>query len=196
MTVREKIEHLKDAAMLEAREQAQEIVSQHRKALEHINEQHRAEAVRQSETRIKAEITSAKQQYSMAASRSQLELKREIGKTQKELKKQLFLEVEQKVQEYMKTEEYRRLLISYIEKAAGFAGGESMTLYINPTDEDKKEYLEEHTGMRLTVSKEDFTGGIRAVVHERNILIDYAFKGAIEREYQKFTFKGGTESGH
>ena len=28
--------------------------------------------------------------------------------------------------------------------------------------------------MSLTVSKEDFTGGVRAVIHERNILIDYA----------------------
>ena len=45
--------------------------------------------------------------------------------------------------------------------------------------------------MRLTVSKEDFTGGVRAVVHDRNILIDHAFKGALESEYQKFMFKGG-----
>lgn len=70
-----------------------------------------------------------------------------------------------------------------------------MTLYINPTDEDKKGYLEEHTGMRLTVSKEDFIGGVRAVIHERNILIDYAFKGAVEREYDRFTFKGGSGIG-
>ena len=55
----------------------------------------------------------------------------------------------------------------------------------------KKAYLEEHTGVAVTVSKEDFIGGIRTVVHERNILIDHAFKGAIELEYQKFVFKGG-----
>ena len=60
---------------------------------------------------------------------------------------------------------------------------------------DKKEFLEEHTGVTVTVSKEDFVGGIRTVIHERNILIDHAFKGAIEREYQKFVFKGGTGIG-
>ena len=95
----------------------------------------------------------------------------------------------------MKTEEYKRLLIKYIENAAKFANGAAMTIYINPTDEDKKEYLEEHTGVTVTVSKEDFIGGIRTVVHERNILIDHAFKGAIEREYQKFVFGGGTGIG-
>lgn len=91
----------------------------------------------------------------------------------------------------MKTDEYQDLLVQYIEKAARFAGGESMTIYINPTDAHRKDYLEEHTGMRLTVSKEDFVGGVRAVVHDRNILIDHAFKGALESEYQKFMFKGG-----
>ena len=91
----------------------------------------------------------------------------------------------------MKTEEYKHLLVAYIEKAARFAGGEAMTIYINPTDADKKEYLEEHTGMTLTISKEDFIGGVRAVIHERNILIDRAFKGAIDNEYHKFVFKGG-----
>lgn len=195
LTQQEKIEHLKDAAMLEARMQASRITGQHRKALENINEQHRAEALRQSETRIKAEITGSKQQFQMAASKAQLEQKRELGKTQKRLKKQLFKEVEERLKRYMAQEEYKRLLISYIEKAAKFAGGETMTLYINPTDEDKKDYLEEHTGMSLTISKEDFLGGVRAVIHERNILIDYAFKGAVEREYDRFTFRGGSGIG-
>ena len=195
LTQQEKIEHIKDAAMLEARMQANTIMEQHRKALENINEQHRAEALRQSETRIKAEITGSRQQLSMAASKAQLELKRELGKTQKRLKKQLFEEVNERLHEYMKTEAYKKLLISYVEKAARFANGEAMTLYINPSDKDKKEFLEEHTGMSLTVSKEDFTGGVRAVIHERNILIDYAFKGAVEREYDRFAFKGGTGIG-
>ena len=124
-----------------------------------------------------------------------MDLKREVSKTQKELKKELFEEVREVVQEYMKTEEYPRLLMAYIEKAAKFADGASMTIYINPTDEDKKEYLEEHTGMSLTVSKEDFIGGVRAVIHEKNILIDHAFKGAIEGEYRKFVFKGGVQVG-
>lgn len=195
MRLQEKTEHIKDAAMLEARMQADAIVGQHRKALENINEQHRAEVVRQSETRIKAEMTLAKQQFSMASSKAQLELKRELGKTQKELKAKIFQEVEDKLLAFMKTEEYKRHLVSYIEKAAKFASGEEMTLYINGTDADKKDWLEEHTGMTLTVSKEDFVGGVRAVIHDRNILIDYAYKGALEREYQNFTFKGGTGIG-
>ena len=56
------------------------------------------------------------------------------------MKKALFAEVEEELQNFMKTEEYLELLEKYIEKAARFADGEEMTIYINQTDADKKEY--------------------------------------------------------
>lgn len=195
MTIDEKISHLQAAAMEEARAEGNAIMKQHEDALLGVFEQHRAEMIRQSETRVKTERVGAQQQLNMAMSKAQLELKRELSKTQKELKTELFEEVREIVQEYMKSDEYPRLLIAYIEKAAKFASGAPMTIYINPSDADKKEYLEEHTGMLLTVSKEDFIGGVRAVIQEKNILIDHAFKGAIENEYRKFMFKGGVQVG-
>lgn len=191
MNIQEKIAHLQASAMTEARAQGNAIVWQHKKALENIYEQHIEESRKQAEIRIKAEQTNIRHQLNMSASKAQLDMKQELGRTQRKLKKELFQEVDQILQEYMKTEEYQHLLVEYIEKAARFADGAAMTIYINPTDAEKKEYLEEHTGVTVTVSKEDFIGGIRTVVHDRNILIDHAFKGAVEREYQKFVFKGG-----
>ena len=195
MNLREKTEHLQDAAMTEARLQAEGIVKQHKDALLKVFYQHKQEAIRQSETRIKAEITTGRQELNLAATKAQLELKRELGKTQNELKKILFEEVEELIRAYMKTEEYTELLVSYIKKSVKFAGDAATILYINPSDADKKEYLEERTGMTLTVSREDFIGGVRAVIREKNILIDHAFKGAIEREYNKFLFRGGAGIG-
>lgn len=195
MNLQDKTAHLQEAAMTEARLQGNAIIEQHKKALVGVFEQHKLEVIRQSETRVKAETTSVKQQLNMATSKAQLELKRELGRTQNELKKELFVEVRELVEQYMQTEDYKKLLVEYIEKAAKYADGAEMTIYINPSDADKKEYLEEHTGMTLTVSHEDFIGGTRAVIREKNILIDHAFKGAIEREYQKFLFKGGTGIG-
>ena len=193
MTIEEKMFHLQTDAMEEARAEGNALIRQHEEALNSVFSQHCEEARRQSETRIKAEKVSAAQQLNMASSKAQLELKRELSGTQARLKQQLFEEVETLLQDYMKTEEYRHLLVHYIEKAASFADGEEMTIYINPSDADKKEYLEEHTGMRMTLSNEDYKGGIRAVLRQRNILIDHAFKGALEREYQQFLFRGGVE---
>lgn len=195
LTIDDKISHLKESAMEEARAEGNAIMKQHEDALRGVFEQHRAEMLRQSETRVKTERVGAQQQLNMAMSKAQIELKRELSKTQKELKAALFEEVHEVVREYMESEDYPRLLLAYIEKAARFANGAPMTIYINPSDVDKKAYLEEHTGMALTVSKEDFIGGVRAVIQEKNILIDHAFKGAIENEYRKFMFKGGVQVG-
>ena len=166
MTNEEKITHIRTAAMEEARAEANAIIKQHEDALRSVFEQHQIEARRQSETRVRAESVTAKQQLNMAMSKAQLELKTE-----------LFEEVQLKLLAFMRTEEYKEVLIRYIEKAAQFASGMAMTIYINPSDADKKTYLEERTGMTLTISKVDFIGGVRAVVPEKNVLVDYAFKG-------------------
>ena len=191
MTIEEKIAHLQAASMEEARREGNHIIKQHKDALEKLFEEHRMEAVSQSQNRIQAESISAKQQLNMASSKAQLELKRELSKTQNQLKKELFTEVDELLADYMLTEDYRHLLVSYIEKAAKFANGEELIIYITPSDEDKKVWLEEHTGFALTVAKENFTGGIRAVIRSRNILIDYSFKSALETEYKDFLFEGG-----
>jgi len=61
MNLREKTEHLQDVAMTEARLQADGIVKQHKDALLKVFYQHRQEALRQSETRLKAEMTTGRQ---------------------------------------------------------------------------------------------------------------------------------------
>lgn len=195
MTIEERVAHLQEAAMLEARTRANTIVNQHEAMLRSVLNQHKGEANRQADMRIKAEMISARQQQNMAVSKAQLELKREYGQRQKELKQELLAEVQEQLREFMKTDRYRELLAAYIDKAAHFTNGEGMTIYINATDADKKEWLEERTGMELTISKEDFVGGIRAIVKGRNVLIDHAYKGAMEEELQNFMFRGGSGIG-
>ncbi|MDF2951974.1 MAG: V-type synthase subunit [Anaerocolumna sp.] len=75
----------------------------------------------------------------------------------------------------MKTPEYTQLLTSQIVKAKEFANGEEMIIYINSSDESLKETLEAKTGAKLTISNRDFIGGTRAVMQEKNILIDNSF---------------------
>jgi len=91
----------------------------------------------------------------------------------------------------MKTEEYRDFLLCCIRKSLEFAGGEGLTIYMNPSDVELKEELELRSGAMLTISEEDFIGGIRAVIRTRNILIDHSFKTALRAEYDEFVFLGG-----
>ena len=191
MTLEEKISHLQATSMEQARSEGNAIIDSHREALEKIFEDHKAEAVRQAETRVKSEITSAKLSLNQAAAKSQLEIKRRQGKVQQELKDKIFAEVLELAEAYMKTEAYDTFLEECIRRAVQFAGADPVVIYINPSDEGKKADLEAATGASLTVSAEDFTGGVRAVIRSRNILIDNSFKTQLRNEYDKFLFLGG-----
>lgn len=82
-------------------------------------------------------------------------------------------------------------LCSKISEAARFADGEEMTIYISPSDKEKRTELEKRTGMTITISEYDFMGGMRAVIRGRNILIDHSFQAAVDHEYHQFSFAAG-----
>ena len=191
MTLEEKIAHLQSTSMEEARAEGNAIIDNYRDALQKVLEDHKEETLRQTETRIKAETVSAKQQLNRAMAKSQIELKREQGKVQQELKDQIFKEAMSLVEDFMHTEQYEDYLVKCIHKAVSFAPGEAMVIYINPSDELRRSELEDATGIKLTISAEDFIGGIRAVIRSRNILIDNSFSTALRNEYDKFLFAGG-----
>ena len=191
MTLEEKIADLRITSMEQARAEGNAIFDSHREALEKILEDHKEEARRQSETRIKAETTTARLSLNQAAAKSQLEIKRRLGKVQQELKDKIFEEVMELVKDYMKTAAYDDFLIKCIRQAQHFAGQDPVVIYINPSDEQKHSDLSDTTGAELTISAEDFIGGVRAVIRSRNILIDNSFKTQLRNEYDKFIFLGG-----
>lgn len=192
MTLEEKIAHLQTSSMENARAESNAIIDTHRDALEKLYQDHKEEALRQSETRIKAETIKARQDLNKAMAKRQLEIKRKQGTVQQELKDKLFKEVYELTDAFMKTEGYEDLLIKWIKQALEFAGGQdNVVIYINPSDEHRQSDLRDATGVNLVISREDFIGGIRAVIHDRNILIDHSFKTNIDDEYAKFIFLGG-----
>ena len=137
MTLEEKIAHLQATSMEQARLEGNVIIDTHQAALEKVFEDHKAEATRQSETRIKAEAANAKLSLNQALAKSQLEIKRRQSKIQQELKDKIFEEAYALVNDYMKTAEYDDFLLRCIHNAIVFANGEEMTIYLNPSDEEK-----------------------------------------------------------
>ena len=191
MTLEEKFSHLQTTSMEQARAEGNAIIDSHREALEKVFEDHKAEARRQAETRIKAGTTNARLSLNQAAAKSQLEIKRQRGKVQQELKDKVFEEALSLVQDYMKTDAYNDFLLKCIRQAVRYAGTDPVTIYINPTDESRRGDLEDAARVRLTISAEDFIGGVRAVIRNRNILMDNSFKTQLRNEYDKFMFLGG-----
>lgn len=178
-------------SMEEARANGNEIIASHKASVDQLYEDHKVVALRQAELSIKTEKNNSKQQANKAIATYQTELKRAQSRAQSRLKSKLFTRVNTLLDEYMLTDEYVEKLVEYINKAKEFADGSPISIYVNASDEDKIETLQERTDTVLTVYKEDIKGGIRATIHDRNILINYSFTSSLAEQYDNFLFSGG-----
>ena len=105
-----------------------------------------------------------------------------LDECKRQWKDKLQQQVKQLLKEYQSTQEYQDFLKAKIHMALELAGKESVIIYINPSDADRKEELERETGAKLTISSIEFGGGIRAVIHSRNMLMDESFASRLEQE--------------
>lgn len=137
MTLEEKIAHLQETVMTEARSEGNAIIDNHKKALESLFEKHKKEATAQSEVRIKSETLRARRQVNQAAGKSRNRTETCSWQNTKGLKVRLFVEVKELLSDFTKTDEYLDYLCSKIREAARFADGEEMTIYISPSDKEK-----------------------------------------------------------
>ena len=60
-------------------------------------------------------------------------------------------------------------------KAKEFAQGEDLTVFISPSDQERQAVLEEKSGCRVEIAEDEFSGGMRAVIPAKNVLIDESF---------------------
>lgn len=91
----------------------------------------------------------------------------------------------------MTTSAYQQLLIKQIKNIQKEAGSGKLILYIDPADSDKRSSLQVATGAPVTVSEYSFMGSTRAVLQDRNILIDNSFASKLEKLKADFSFNGG-----
>ena len=191
MNLDDKITNLQNSSMEQARAQGAALLDDYRTALIKLLEEHKKEAFKQSETRIKAESLHARYQLNQEITHSQLDLKKEEGVLTGELSDKIFEEVDGLLQEFIASPEYVTFLAESIKKAMEFSKGSQVKIFINPSDAHLQEKLEQQTGATLTISEEDFTGGLRAVIRERNILIDNSFITLRGNERETFVLGGG-----
>jgi vacuolar-type H+-ATPase subunit E/Vma4 len=116
---------------------------------------------------------------------------RKRAKMQEELKDKLFVEVRDKLANFMETREYLDLLEKQIGAAKKVAGDEAMIVYMDPSDEDKARRLAMHHNVTVKISEYSFDGGIRAVIPSKHILIDSSFKTKLEEARHEFKFDLG-----
>lgn len=188
MKLDKKLDHFYQSVIDDATGQSEAIIKEYQHSLTKIFRDSKADFERKAELTLKVESDNIVRQKNKTLSSDALEIRRKLNDKNDELKEQLFEDVHKKLISFMKTAAYNDLLIKQINAATTFARGENMTVYINQSDEAKKIALEKTTGVPLTISTMDFLGGIRAVIHEKHILIDYSFTTRLAEEKDSFQF--------
>lgn len=191
MTIDEKLSHFYDVTIEDARAKAAGILEEHRKTLAQMTEKHKADSQENAQVQIKAETANARREINKALSAEQLTIKRDWTKKQNELKEKLFAEVKTQLENFRNTPDYPAYLENKIKEALDFAEQDKINIYISPEDSALLPDLVERTKAFITVSAEDFLGGIKATIPHKNILIDHSFAGNFQAVYKEFKFDGG-----
>ena len=180
MTTEEKLKHFQEICMTDAREKSAKILDDYAKTLDKAYEEHTEDARKRAKMQEEAETEKLGRERNKKLS---------IG--QKELKDKMFVEVRDKMANFMDTREYLDLLEKQIGAAKKVAGDEAMIVYMDPSDEDKARRLAMHHNVTVKISEYSFDGGIRAVIPSKHILIDSSFKTKLEEARHEFKFDLG-----
>lgn len=183
-----KLDHFYKSVIDDATAQSASILEDYKKQLSALYEEKKAEFEKHQALTIKAETDNVAREKNKQLSSEAIEIRRMISEKKAEIKDSLFADITTKLNAFMKTPAYEELLVKQITSAKEFVNGESITIYINASDASKKEALEKKTAATLTISTIDFMGGSRAVIHEKNILIDNSFITKLAEEKENFQF--------
>lgn len=191
MTTEEKLQHFYEVSMDTAREEATKVLNEYKTALETEMEHHKQEKQAASENQFKIATDNAAREINKALSAEHLHIKRKLSKKQQQLKESIFAEVEDLLEDFSKKPEYIDWLEDKIKHSLEIAENDSVQIYLTAKDSAKAEELKKRTGITPLISETNFLGGIRAVIPEKNILIDNTFLTAFENEKERFNFDGG-----
>lgn len=194
MTTEEKLQNFYTHSLDSAQNEAQRMITSHEAALTKLFEEHKETKLRQAEEELAVETEKAKRDAGKALSAEQLKVKRLLSRRNMELKDKLFAEVREKLLAYKAEDSYGDYLARKIQEALDFAGTDSLRLYLDPSDQNRKDALEQRLSVTLTISSTPFLGGIRAVIPEKNILIDNSFETLLTEAQDGFIFHGGIEA--
>lgn len=185
MTLEEKLETLSLAAIEDATTQSEALIQGYQKEMEQAVKDHEEELKQKNISEYEYQYAKLEREKNKAISQAMLEAKMTVTQKTEEITGKLFDLVKEKLSAFKKSAEYEAYLLNLIKAAVDFSNGKNIDIYLDSSDASLKETLEQKSGKTIEISKEEFFGGIRAIITEKNILIDESFATKILEEKEK-----------
>lgn len=194
MTLDEKLTNFTEYCVLAAKKKSEELILQQQAALDKDFEAYTVKSKEIADAQIKIEKENLEKKLNKELSNEQLHSKQLIGEARTELTDKLFVELSDKISNFINTKEYIELISSQIEYALKFADGDELIIYVDSTDESRlHELCARHQTDCIKISEHSFMGGTKALLPKKNILIDNSFAKKLETAKLRFMFDLGGE---
>lgn len=194
MTLDEKLANFTEYCVLAAKKKSEELISQQQSALDKDFEAYTLKSKEITDSQLKIEKENLEKQLNKELSNEQLHSKHLIGEARTELTDKLFVELSDKISNFINTKEYMELISSQIKYALNFAEGDEIIIYVDSTDEARlHELCARHQTDCIKISEHSFMGGTKALLPKKNILIDNSFAKKLETAKLRFMFDLGGE---
>ena len=192
MNLEDKLAHFSKFCITDARSKADKIIADYQDALDKAFEEYKHDENRRAAMQLNIEAEKIKREGNRRISIEQTALKKQIGMEHEKLKEAVFCELTQRLDEFMKTPAYNKLIEAQIQAVLDFADSDTAEIYIDPKDEAMLDGLVQKYGNILRLSKDSFIGGTKAVIAAKNILIDNSFAKKLDdaRESSKLELGG------
>ena len=188
MTIEEKIENFKKSALKDATMQGNALIRDSEDNIRIKLAEYETKAKLGYENKLRIESNMIISKNNQDISKESLIIKQRIEKKRLELVDNLFADLEKKLKDYKKTSDYKDLLIKQIDKVREYAKDAKIVIYIDKTDKDILDDISNKTNTHIEVSETNIIGGIKAIIEEKSILLDYSFLSQLHEEKLNFTF--------
>lgn len=186
MTIEEKLQHFTMVTIESVHEECEKSLEEFKKEQDWKFETHKEQHLKEVRIKEKTLRDAIERKASKEYTYEQLHIKRKINHKQNELKARLFQLVEDRLNEFRKTKDYKELIIKEIKDANNIARDSQLDVYIGSSDEYLIADIYMACGITPLLSEHITKGGMRAEIPSKNILIDNTFETKISEAKEKF----------
>ena len=188
MTINEKINNFKERAIKDANLQSQSIIHECEENIKLQLNEYKEKAEANYNNRIKLESEEILKNNNKTLSNKTVLLKQKLEKKRLELVSSLFDDLKKKLIDFKQTTDYQELLLNQIKQIEEFGNNSNIIIYIDKSDSALINDLSKKTDLKIEISPNNLLGGVRAILTEKNILIDYSFSNKLIEEKANFSF--------
>lgn len=191
MELEEKMNYFVEQVNSKAENMIDEQINTYQDSLEKDYEVFKKQVDESFSDRLIAEKDSLRKENNKSMSKIRFNQQHELYVQEVKLKESLFEKFHQVLNEYKNTSEYVEHLKKMIQTVQEYAKEELYDIYIDPSDKQLLSELEDFSNVTLNISDREFIGGIRGVMRERGILLDFSFSTLLTRTEENFSITEG-----